>query len=377
MQNFPESQDELSLGKPEPKKNRFLIIVLVMLLVAVGIAAWFALKPLSHPSNSSKTDMPSWSLSVPAPIAVSVLPAPAETTKTEPQSPAEAVEEHRAPVPDAHQPSPQVQNDDTIVRAEFIEDLARWLVNGYVPSTKGKGHITISLQEADMRYGIHMKGLRYSGKDVAAGRRDVLAYVMTPAMVDSLYGLYVDRLMEEMAANAAEPAVGGKALTAKQQADMYRLYASRFRILAGVLEGIASMPPEIVSQKITELHALSGEVITADSRYGELAFAQEQARERGNQKKLAELNEQLQRAAKKYQQAVIKREKARKQFSAAVRGNAAARQMQDDDVIYVAQWVERRIQAGPIQFKAVSTLAGCLRNLAERFSAAASTEDMQ
>jgi len=379
MQKVPGDHEELSLGKPAPKKHTGLLVALIGVIIAVA-AAWFLMDSLEEGENGGQRggvaqNAPVSSSSPPG-LPDTKLPSgpssadPASAGPASGGSAAEGDGQHMPPIVGDTPPPATPAKSDAVVEPTFVEDLARWLVNGYQPARQGKGKISISLQEANMRYGVRMKGLRYAGRDVPAGRRDVLQYVFTPTTLSGLYGLYADAFMEAMAACADAPRSNGRKLTERQVSDMYGQYAGRLRSLAGVLEGLASMSPASITSKVKELHTLSENVAAADNRYGELAFLQEQARERGESGKAAEMKERAQRAAQSYQHAVIARERARQAFAASIKRNADAKKMADDNVIYVAQWVERRIQAGGAQFDAVGRAAEAIRDLAGRFSAA-------
>jgi hypothetical protein len=71
------------------------------------------------------------------------------------------------------------RQDDAVVRPTFIDDLANWLVDNYVPAggRGGRGSIGIDIQSANARYGTGMKGLAWSGDDLSAGRAEALRYV--------------------------------------------------------------------------------------------------------------------------------------------------------------------------------------------------------
>lgn len=109
----------------------------------------------------------------------------------------------RGPVarPEAGPPEDAGRKDDSVVQVAFINDLAAWLKQGYAANSSGL--LTVNLQEANLRYGVGMRGLAWIGEDLPAGRSAALAHVYTRDMLYSLYNLYIDRFMD-----AVEPFPG-------------------------------------------------------------------------------------------------------------------------------------------------------------------------
>lgn len=261
--------------------------------------------------------------------------------------------------------------DDMVVRVAFIEDLAKWLVSNYVPSssTRGRGNLQVSLQAANMRYGVGMRGLYWLGEDLPKGRSEALRYVFTPSMLDALYRLYIDRFMEGMALAGDAPEGRGKPLTPAQRSDMYRQYAKRFRGLSGTLQGVAALP-DLLGRAET-MRAESQRVVEANNRYSELIFTQDQAREAGNISGSTAMQSRIDEAASAYQKAIVKRERSREAFAKAITNNADARILDDETRVYVGLWVERRLREDKDKVDAALQAATLFLDLAQRFEQAA------
>lgn len=252
-------------------------------------------------------------------------------------------------------PPPEAgRTDDAVVRVGFIEDLAVWLVQGYTPADRpGRaGRLGANLQAANLRYGMGMKGLAWIGDDLPAGRAAALRHVFTPAMLDALYRMYIDRFMDAVARAAAAPGEGRAALTDAQRSEMYRLYSRRFRGMSGALQGVAALPNFI--GRMDALRAAAQRVVDAGNHYSELVLVQDAARESGDPARVAEVKARVDAASRAYRQAVVDREKTRSELAVAIRANQSARLLDDDTLLYVAAWVERRVAGAPSSPKAMA-----------------------
>lgn len=262
------------------------------------------------------------------------------------------------------------RRDDAVVRVAFIDDLARWLVEGYTPAKRAgrAGAVDVNLQAANLRYGLGMKGLAWIGQDIAAGRTAALEHFFTPSMLDAIYKMYIDRFMDTLTQVASEPRPDGITLTPEQQREMYRLYSRRFRGMSGALQGVAALPD--FPEQMEKMKAASQEVVNARARYSDLVLTQAAVRAGGDNARIGEAQEQVQAASHAYRQAVREREQIRATLAGGIRKNQAARLLDDDTLLYVASWVERRVTGAPDKMDAVLQGATLFLELARRFEAA-------
>ena len=258
------------------------------------------------------------------------------------------------------------RKDDSVVRIAFIDDLARWLRQNYIPTGRS-GVLTSSLREANLRYGVGMRGLAWIGDDLPAGRSAALAHVYTRDMLSSLYSLYIDRFMEAVARSLDEP-VDGRTLSPEQKRRFYLAYAGQFRSLSGTLQGIVALPDFTV--QMNDLQQGAQRVVAANARYSELVFARDAAQEQGNSGRVAELGVQVAEAGKIYQQAVVSREQSREALAQTIRIRGNAGRMDTDSILYVAAWVERRVRNHPEKMDATRQAAALFLDLAQRFESA-------
>lgn len=274
--------------------------------------------------------------------------------------------------PEGSPPADAGRSDDMVVRVAFIEDLAKWMVGNYFPSAKKRGQLQVSLQEANLRYGVGMRGLYWLGEDLPKGRSEALQYVFTPSMLDALYRLYVDRFMQSMA-EAGDAPEGRKPLSPEQRTDMYAQYAKRFRGLSGALQSVAAMPDLLV--RGDAMRNAAQQVVDTNARYSELVYEHDVARESGNTARAEALSIRVREAAQVYQQAVVARERVRVDFARSLAKNPAARGLDDETRIYVGQWVERRVRENKDKIQAAQQAAIIFQDLAQRFERAAGVEN--
>lgn len=273
----------------------------------------------------------------------------------------------RGPVarPEAGPPEDAGRKDDSVVQVAFINDLAAWLKQGYAANSSGL--LTVNLQEANLRYGVGMRGLAWIGEDLPAGRSAALAHVYTRDMLYSLYNLYIDRFMDAVERSLEEPS-GNRQLTPRQKNSFYARYAREFRGLSGTLQGIAALSG--FSARMDDLRRSAQNVVRANSRYSELVFARDAAQERGENARVAGLQEQVAEAGRIYQQAVVSREQSRDALALAIKKNGDARRLDNDTVLFVAAWVDRRVRSHPAKMDATLQAATLFLDLAQRFEAA-------
>lgn len=264
------------------------------------------------------------------------------------------------------------RKDDAVVRLKFIDSLAAWLVTGYMPSPNPDklGTITVSLQNVNMRYGVELIGLSWVGDDPRIGRNEILNYVFTPAMLDALYRLYCDRFMKAISLELLK-ARAGMSFTLKQKQDFYRLYARRFRGISGALQGIAVTPNFI--KRMDQLKKAAQRVVNTNSKYTDLLYCADKFRDTGNKVELQKFTKKAHAAAKVYQQAVVDRERLTKAMILAIRQNVTARILDDSNLLYLANWVDRRLKNHPENMDAVLQSATIFFDLAKRFEMASGT----
>lgn len=262
---------------------------------------------------------------------------------------------------------PKVE-EDSVVRSLFVEDMAQWMVSRYQPGKDG-GRVNIGVQSANMRYGTSLRGISFRGEDLLAGREALFRYAFSPAMLQALYALYVDRFVEDLALAAAEPKQG-QPLTAQETDEMYRAYAGRFTSLARVLDNIAAVPD--FRQRMENLNKSAQKAIDIHTQVGEAVFVLDEAREASKDGPIEAAQLRVNGLNAQYRRAIDERTQAQQSLVNAVRGTDSPRILDDDTVLFVAHWMERRLEKQPEALQSARAAAQILHDLAKRLHQAAS-----
>lgn len=258
------------------------------------------------------------------------------------------------------------KKDDTVVRIGFINSLAAWMVKNYIPSSKStmSGSINVTLQSLNMRYGIGMAGLSWKGEDPHAARSAILRYVFTPSMLDALYRLYVDRFMKAL---SEELSVRhhNNVFNLQQKQEFYRLYAIQFRGISSILQGIATIPNFV--QKVDDIKLAAKRVVDTNTKYINLVSCTDKCKELGNKVELQHLTKKVTAASKAYQQAIITRERMIKALILSIKQHTTKCVLDDSNILFLANWVYRRIKSEPGNIDAVLQASTVFLDLAKRF----------
>lgn len=253
---------------------------------------------------------------------------------------------------EAVQPVAPKVTADSKVRPDFVEDLAAYLVSRYKPGPRG-GSLAVSVQSVNQRYGVKLAG------QAEGGRAGLLRYAFHPTMLQSLYALYVDRFMAALDREAA-----AKALSPEQNREMHMALAGRFVMLAGALEGVASVPD--LGKRIKGLEQISQNVVDINSQMTAAVFDLDQLREnRASQPEIATTQLRVDGLSARYRRALEERAAAQRALVAAIR-KGGGQALDDDSLLFVAYWVDRRLREGPQALASVQSAAAVLRDLARR-----------
>jgi hypothetical protein len=263
-----------------------------------------------------------------------------------------------------------LQREDSVIRPAFVRDLAQWLVTRYKPAPQGaKGQINISLQAANMRYGMNLRGMERKGKDSAGARAHIPRYAFNPAMLEALYGIYAERLVNELARTALAPDQG-KGLSKAQLDDLYSSYAAFFADLAGVTGGIAAMPD--LPDRIDNINRANQHTITLHRQLTENVFALDEAREAKNTADIRSIEAKIENLNWRYRTSLQGQSNARAALVSAIRNKGHSRTLllDDDSLLFLALWIDRRMDNQGDALAAVRKASDLLTDLSHRFEQA-------
>ena len=240
------------------------------------------------------------------------------------------------PAPETPPVPPQLRSDDRVTPV-FVTDLARFFVSLH-GAKGGDGPLPLSVQQLNQHYGSRLTGLAAGGADAQARRAALLRYAFHPAMLRALYDIYADRFMDAVIKEAMHPA-RGQGLSEAQTRRLCLSVGGRLVLLAGALDGVRKTP---------DMRAL---LTAVDARAQEAQTAMER------------MQGEMLRAA------LQGRDEARRAIAAAVR-RAGGQGLDDATLIYLAEWVDRRLRADAGAGETVGVAAQLLRDLGRRFAQA-------
>ena len=269
------------------------------------------------------------------------------------------------------------QREDSVIRPDFVNDLASWLVARYKPAPHGgKGQINVGIQAANMRYGLNMHGMERQSKDPAAARARILRYAFNPAMLEALYGIYAVRLVDDVARVALAPDQG-KALNETQLDDLYKSYAAFLADLAGVTNGIAATSD--LKERVDTVNSANQRTIDLHRQITENVFALDESREKNNDASIPGIQARIDNLNERYRASLQGQNNARAALISTIRNNGGAPtpRLDDDSVLFLALWVERLMDKQTDALDAVRKAAALLTDLSRRFENAASASQKQ
>lgn len=250
--------------------------------------------------------------------------------------------------------------EDSRVRPQFVESLAAYLVSRFKPGPR-TGTLNVSVQNVNQRFGTKLTGI---AEGDTGGRAALLRYAFHPTMLQGLYSLYVDRFMEDVAREAR-----ARDFNAEQTHQLYMALAGRFVMLAGALEGVAATPD--LDSRLRQVDAAAQSTVDINSQMAEAVFEYDQLRESGAaQSQLNTAQLRVDGLGARFRRSLEEQSAVQRALVNAIR-RGAGQTMDDDELLFVARWADRRLKQDQQAMASVQSSAGILRDLARRFAQAA------
>lgn len=242
--------------------------------------------------------------------------------------------------------------EDSRVRPGYVAELAAWLVSRYRPGPRG-GTLAVSVQSLNQRCGVAQAGM------AEGGRAGLLRYAFHPSMIQGLYGLYVQRFLADL-----DSAAHRRGLDETQNRQFHLALAGRAVMLAGALEGVASVPD--MSRRLAHVEQLAQNAVEINAQMASATFELDELRAAdAPRQELAAGQLRVDGLSARYRRALDEQAGAQRALVAAIR-KGGGQGMDDDSLFFVANWVERRLQGNAEALAAVRSAAGVLRDLARR-----------
>lgn len=281
------------------------------------------------------------------------VPAPVDTGPAGAAAGAEAAADRNAAGAEEPQPGfvPPV-TEDSRVRPGYVAELAAWLVSRYRPGPRG-GTLAVSVQSLNQRCGVAQAGM------AEGGRAGLLRYAFHPSMIQGLYALYVRRFLDDL-----DSAARRRGLDETQNRQFHLALAGRAVMLAGALEGVASVPD--MSRRLAQVEQLAQNAVEINAQMATATFELDELRAAdAPRQELAAGQLRVDGLSARYRRALDEQAGAQRALVAAIR-KGGGQGMDDDSLFFVANWVERRLQGDPEAIASVRSAAGVLRDLARR-----------
>ena len=250
---------------------------------------------------------------------------------------------------------PEKEVWDPVVSRHFVRDLAAWLVKSYRPAARedALGSSKVTLRSANARYSTS-RTLCSAERDPFKARKAVLSYVYSPGMLEALYRMYGPCFLKELEGVASE---GTKALPARQVADMLQVYAGKLNRAAASLDAASRL--DIVSLA-APIRQASAQEEAASEAFAKAYAAHNEARDAGRADVMTEQSNRMVQSIRAASEADARKERARQNVVWALKQKAEGAVLPDADLIFLAEWLERRKASKD----AVSVSASICRRLA-------------
>lgn len=257
---------------------------------------------------------------------------------------------------------PAEDRQDPVVTRRFVDDLSGWLVSCYAPSARedGKGRSSASLRSANARYSTS-SALRSGEGNGLKGRAAILRYVYSPGMLEALYRMYGPRFIDELESEARE---GRRPLTTGQTADMFKVYAETLERAASALEAASRTD---IKALVKPIRKASAREEAASEAFAKAYAAHAEAREAGRKDVMAAQSERMVQSARAASESDAREESARRAVARSLRQKASGPTLSDADLIFLAEWLDRRNASSEASASAASIcrrMAGDLRSRA-------------
>ncbi|MBS3780916.1 MAG: hypothetical protein KGY41_11025 [Desulfovermiculus sp.] len=235
--------------------------------------------------------------------------------------------------------------------SDLVQDVAQLFVEHYHPPHRpdDRGRVQISFKTLNAQYGMDFLTLHAPQNGVKEVRERVLGYAMRPAVMQSLYGKYAQKVVDALqnqADQASLPRTGsggedrGAGLSRTQTAEMFGLYAGYFQDLSRLLSACSDY------QNLTEDVQGLLQAEQAAEQAGFLLHKADHALEQTGEKNLNRLEQEKTAAKENYRQALRRREQSKERILQRIQDLAPEMRLPSHEILYVAKWVQRRWTQG-------------------------------
>ena len=269
--------------------------------------------------------------------------------------------------------SPQPSGEeDRYVSLDFLDDLITQALDHYLPAhslanTDHNALFTLNAKTLNMHYGLYLTGLSYPRQNMNTARQAILSYVLTPCTLSFLFKIYGEeclaRTIEETdTVFKTYPGKEGqeikKPLSSQQKKEFFSLCAKKMRDTGKIISRIAEVPH--FSKKIENYHVLRNEL---NSAYYAFWGLDQNSTEQ----------EIIDASADTIKKAILALDQNKKNLISSIVNTAHPVMTSDTEILYIAQWIDRRIVNQSVTMETIKTLGTELQKLAQTFEEHAET----
>lgn len=248
--------------------------------------------------------------------------------------------------------------EDSRVRPDYIAEVANWLAARYQPGPRG-GTLAMNIQTLN-----HLGAVSIA-RQSKGGRASLLRYAFQPSMIQGLYNLYINRFMDDLNSAAAR-----HGLTGIQNRQFHLALAGRALLVAGSLDGIGQVPK--LGQRLAAIDDLAQKTVDINDELAKAVFELDELRNtKAGKTSIKTAQMRVNGITARYRRAVSEHSAAQQALVEDIR-KRSDQTLDDDSLLFLASWVERRLNGDSFAPASLQGCAGILRDLAKRCSQAAS-----
>lgn len=242
--------------------------------------------------------------------------------------------------------------EDSRVKPSYLADLARWLAARYRPGARG-GTLELSPQSLNNLWGVNLAG------QMQGGRSGLLRYAFHSSMLEALYKLYINQFMTDL-----DQAALKRGFSPEQNKDFHQAVAAKAATYASALNGILQVPD--LGEKLAAIEALGQKSVEENAQLANALFELDELREKkAARTQLDTVQMRISGLTARYKRAVDNQEAAQRALAAEIRKGAGLG-LDQESLLFMAAWVQRRLSEDASARNSLQTSAGIMRDLARR-----------
>ncbi len=250
--------------------------------------------------------------------------------------------------------------EDSRVKPDYLSELASWLSSRYRPGPRG-GTLELSPQTLNNLCGVNLAG------QMPGGRSALLRYAFSPSMLEGLYKIYINKFMEDL-----HKASDKRGFNPEENQDFLKAVAGKAAAYASALTGILQVPD--LSRQLASIDALGQKSVEENAQLAAAVFELDELKEQkasSTQIKTAQLR--VEGITARYRRSVEDQETAQRALAAQIRKEAGPA-LDEESLIFMASWVQRRLGEDELAKQSLQTSAAIMRDLAQRCQNAANPQ---